>query len=79
MANITPHLALVIICAGVLSLIAVIPRPHNVSEHLRKFAALPEKTDEKETSENVQPEQTEERPAWGNLDFSIFSHGDKSE
>lgn len=79
MADLTPYLALAIIGAGILSLIVVIPRPHNVTEHLRKFAALSEKTDESEKTEEAQPELTEDRPAWGNLDFSIFSHGDKSE
>lgn len=79
MADLTPYLALAIIGAGILSLIVVIPRPHNVTEHLRKFAALPEKNDESRETDDAKSETTEDRPAWGNLDFSIFSHGDKSE
>ena len=67
MGSLTPVLAVVIIGVSALALLVALPRPHDVTAHLKDFTGMKPKVS-----------STDAKPNWGNLDFSIFGDGVKS-
>jgi hypothetical protein len=79
MGSLTPVLAVVIIGVSALALLVALPRPHDVTAHLKDFTGMkPKASSTDATAPELETEKVEAKPNWGNLDFSIFGDGVKS-
>jgi hypothetical protein len=74
MHDLVPVLAIGIIVVSGISLLVAVPKPHDAMTKVREFSGRPQATPAEHTASAPEPDTSPKAtPAWGNLNFDIFS------
>ena len=74
MHDLVPVLAIGIIVVSGLSLLVAVPKPHDAMMKVREFSGRPQAAPVEQTASAPEQDTSPQvSPAWGNLNFDIFS------